>query len=116
MGGHNARVQRWLEVLTAFDYTLEYRKGSANRNADCRSRLPEPATEHDRTGISSLMPVEDGGIFLIRGCGLRIRASQTSGVGLNGRVPHPESAVLGVLPFASSDSRRFSHTRATFED
>ena len=30
VGDHNARVQRWLEFLTAFDYTLEYCKGSAN--------------------------------------------------------------------------------------
>ena len=26
----NPRVQRWLEFLTAYCYTLEYRKGSAN--------------------------------------------------------------------------------------
>ena len=26
VGSHNAGVQRWLEFLTAFDYTLEYRK------------------------------------------------------------------------------------------
>ncbi|MEP2272374.1 MAG: ribonuclease H family protein, partial [Marinobacter sp.] len=43
---HNARVQRWLEFFTAFVYTLEYRKGNANGNADFLSRLPEPATEH----------------------------------------------------------------------
>ena len=30
VGDHNARVRRWFEFLTAFDYTLEYRKGSAN--------------------------------------------------------------------------------------
>ena len=101
VGDHNARVQRWLEFLTAFDYTLEYRKGSANGNADFLSRLPEPATEHDRTGSSSLIPVEDGGIFLIRACGLRTWASPIPGVGLSGLVPHPESAVLSGLPFAS---------------
>ena len=39
VGNHDARVQRWLEFLTAFDYTLEYRKGSANGNADFLSRL-----------------------------------------------------------------------------
>ena len=48
VGNHTARVQRWLEFLTSFDYTLEYRKGSANGNADSLSRLPEPATEHGR--------------------------------------------------------------------
>ena len=38
MGNHNARVQRYLEFLTALDYTLEYRKGSASGNADFLSR------------------------------------------------------------------------------
>ena len=61
-GNHNARVQRWLEFLTVFDYTLEYRKGSANGNADFLSRLPEHAMEHDRSGSTSHNPVEDGGI------------------------------------------------------
>ena len=37
---HNARVQRWPEFLTGFDYTLECRKSSANGNADFLSRLP----------------------------------------------------------------------------
>ena len=66
VGNHNARVQRWFDSLTAFDYTLEYRKGT-NGNADFLSRLPEPATEHDRSGSTSLNP---GGIYLIRACGL----------------------------------------------
>ena len=113
VGDHNARVQRWLEVLTAFDYTLEYRKGSVNGNADFLSRLPEPAMEHDRIGSSSLIPVEDGGIFLIWACGLRTRASPIPGVGLSGLVPHSESAVLGGLPFASSDFAIFARTGHT---
>ena len=62
VGNHNERVQRWLEFLTAFDYTLEYRKGNANGNADFQSRLPEPVTDHDRSGSTSLSPFEDGGI------------------------------------------------------
>ena len=63
VGDHNARVQRWLEFLAAFGYALEYRKG--NGNADFLSRLPEPATEHDRAGSGSFIPVDDCGIFLI---------------------------------------------------
>ena len=51
--------------------------------------------------------MEDGGIFLIRACGLRTRASPIPGVGLSGLVPHPESAFLGGLPFVSSDFRDF---------
>ena len=37
---HNPRVQKWLEFLTTYTYTLEYCKGSANGNADFLSRLP----------------------------------------------------------------------------
>ena len=87
-----------------------YRKGSADGNADFLSRLPESATEHDRLGSSSLTPVEDGGIFLIRACRLRIRSSPTLGVSLSGLVPRPEGAVLGGLPFASSDFAIFVRT------
>ena len=80
---HDARVQRWLEFLTAFDYTLEYRKGSTNGNADFLSRLPRPATEHDRSGSTRLNPVEDGGIYLIRACGSALppRRSRVSAFG-----------------------------------
>ena len=84
MGNHNARVQRWLEFLIAFDYTLEYRKGSANGNADFLSRLPEPTTEHDRNGSTNLNPGEDGGIYLIRVCGLNTPSSPIPGVILGG--------------------------------
>ena len=98
VGNHNGRVQRWLEFLTAFDYTLEYRKGSANGNADFLSRLPEPATEHDRNGSTSLTPVEDGGIYLIRACGLFTPSSPIPGLGLGGLMPRAENNALGGLP------------------
>ena len=110
MGNQSARVQWWLEFLTTFDYALEYRKGSANGNTDFLSRFPEPVREHDRARSSSLISVEDGGIFRTRACGLRTRASPIPGVGLSRQVPHPESAVLGGLPFASLDFRDFART------
>ena len=114
-GNHNARVQRWLEVLTAFCYTLEYRKRRANGNADFLSRLSEPATEHDRSGSASLNPLEDGGIYLIRVSGLNTSSLPIPGVvsgglvprteraGLSGLVPLIESAVLGEIPLTSTD-------------
>ena len=115
MGDLTARVQRRLEVFTAFDYTLEYRKGSTNGNADFLSRLPVPATEHDRSGSSSLTPVDDGGNFIIRAWGLRTRSSPPPGVGLGGLVPHPVSTVSDAIPFGSSNFRGF-RARATYED
>ena len=107
MGSHNTRVQRWLELLTAFDYTLEYRKRSANGNAAFLSRLPEPATQHGRSGSTSLNLVVDGGTYLTRACGLSTPSSPIPGVGLGGLVPRTESAVLGGIPFTSADFRDF---------
>ena len=103
VGSHNARVQRWLEFFTAFDYTLECRKGSANGNADFLSRLPEPTTEHDRNGSTSLTPVEDGGIYLIRACGLYTPSSLIPGVGLGGLMPRTENNALAGLPLTLAD-------------
>ena len=34
VGNQNARVHKWLEFCTAFDYTLQYRDGNVNGNAD----------------------------------------------------------------------------------
>ena len=72
VGGHNACAQRRIEFITAFDYTLQHRKGSVNGNADFLSRLSEPAMEHDRSGSSSHTPVNDGGIMLIRAAGFAL--------------------------------------------
>ncbi|CAB1098029.1 unnamed protein product [Ectocarpus sp. CCAP 1310/34] len=45
VGEHNARLQRWLDFLPSFNYTLAYRKGAANANADffpgCPCRQPK---------------------------------------------------------------------------
>ena len=103
VGNHNARVQRWLEFLTAFDYTLEYRRESLNGNADFLSRLPEPATEHDRNGSTNITPVEDGDIYLIMACGLYTPSSPIPGVGLGGLMPRTESNALGGLLLTLAD-------------
>ena len=108
MGNHNARVQRWLEFPTAFDYTLEYRRGSASGNANFLSRLPDPATEHDRNGSTSLTPVEDGGIYLIRAWGLYTPSSPIPSVGLGGLIPCTENNALGGRPFTPADVCDFS--------
>ena len=82
-------------------------KAGKNVNADFLSRLPEPATEHDRSGSKSLNPVEDGSIYLIWASGLRYPSSPIPGVGLGGLVPRTESAVLSGLPFTSADCGDF---------
>ena len=81
---HNPRVQRWLEFLTTYNYTLEYRKGSANGNADFLTRLPLPATELDRSGPSSLTPSDEERVFRNRAHGLLLRGPPTVRVGFGG--------------------------------
>ena len=36
----NANGQRWVSELSEFDFTVKYRPGVINRDADCLSRLP----------------------------------------------------------------------------
>ena len=104
---HNPRVQRWLEFLTAYRYTLEYRKGSANGNADFLSRLPLPASENDRSGRSRLTPSEEERIYLIRSGGLLLDGPPTLSLGLGGLAPSSHSISLGGLPLPPSDFRDF---------
>ena len=40
----SARIQRWVLLLSAYDYSIQYRPGTAMANADALSRLPLPET------------------------------------------------------------------------
>ena len=96
---------------------LQPRVPQGQRQRKCRFPVPfaRAATEHDRPGSGSVIPVEDGGIFLIRACGLHTRASRIPGVVLSGLVPHSERC-FGWTPFRLFGFSRLSHTRATYED
>ena len=65
VGEHNARVQRWLELLSSFCHTLVYRKGAANTNSDFLSRLPLPAIDADRHSDTSIAVDDAAGVYLI---------------------------------------------------
>ena len=41
------RVQRWVDFLNAYTFTIKYRSKKASANADVLSRLPLPATAED---------------------------------------------------------------------
>ena len=36
------RIARWIEILSAYDFSIEYRKGQKHMNADSLSRCPDP--------------------------------------------------------------------------
>jgi hypothetical protein len=45
-----ARMQRWALLLSAHEYTIEYRKGALHANADGLSRLPLSHTHKEKLG------------------------------------------------------------------
>ena len=99
---HNPRVARWIEFLSAYQYTVVHRPGATNGNADMLSRLPIPATEADKTGYSSITSPDDVGVYLIQSSG-RSTTRVPHGVGLGGLVPRTPSAALGGLAPIAED-------------
>ncbi|CAB1103607.1 unnamed protein product [Ectocarpus sp. CCAP 1310/34] len=124
VGEHNARVQRWLEFLSNFTYTLKYRKGSANGNADFLSRLPLPAQDTDKTAPDCIDGVDQAGVFLIRACGRNYHSSSTPegpgtvvGVDFFGPLPVTAKGNSYILLFTGRFRRRadmFAVTAAEF--
>ena len=98
VGEHNARVWRWLKFFSAYTCTLEYRKGTANGNADVLSRLPQPATDANRTGRNRLTGPDTVGIYLIRSCGFAPNEPPTPGIGLGGLVSPPSIPIPTIQP------------------
>ena len=96
-----ARVSHRVRLRT------QVRKGSANGNADFLSRLPQPATEHDRSASSRDIPVDDEAIHLVRVCRLHTSSASVPSIGLGGLVPQPDSAIPGGLLLIPTDSRDF---------
>ena len=45
-----ARMQRWALLLSAHEYTIQYRKGALHANADGLSRLPLSHTHKEKLG------------------------------------------------------------------
>lgn len=64
------RVQRWFDFLSAYTYTLNYRPGKLNGNADLLSRLPLPATEQDASPDMRLTDPADVDVCMIGASGI----------------------------------------------
>ena len=106
MGTLNARAQRQLEFVTAFDCTLEYRKGNANGIPDFSGPFSRACygvynrsglINFNLVGLTSPNPVGKSGIYLLRTRGLRAPSSPIPGVVLGGLAPLAESTDLGGL-------------------
>ena len=55
-----ARIQRWALILASYTYSIQYKEGSQNANADALSRLPLPDTP-------AVTPVPGETVFIIGG-------------------------------------------------
>ena len=55
----SSRLQRWALTLSAYTYSIEYRSGKSNGNADAFSRLPLP-------GIPTDIPMPTDTVFLLQ--------------------------------------------------
>ena len=49
IGETKPRIQRWMELLSAYNFSLSYRRGKDNANADFLSRLPLPLPPRTKT-------------------------------------------------------------------
>ena len=108
-----------MEFLSAYNFSLSYRRGKDNANADFLSRLPLPPTNEDISGSCALTDPDDLGIYLIRACGLVPSFCPIPGIGLGGLapqprtpslalgglVPQPDNPLLGGLPLSNADFR-----------
>ena len=100
IGQTKPRIQRWMELLSAYNFRLSYRRAQENANADFLSRLPLPPIEDDVSGTSALTDPDDLGVYLIRACGFITRSCSVHGVGLGGLALspyHTPGAGLGGL-------------------
>ena len=57
-----------MDFLPAYNFSLSYRRGKDNANADFSSRLPLPPTEEDISGSCALADPDDLGVYLIPAC------------------------------------------------
>lgn len=65
----HARIQRWLEFLSAYQFELEYRKTPGHTNSDFLSRQPVEASHSDTDGDSRLRHPHHVHMYFVRASG-----------------------------------------------
>ena len=104
-----------MEILSAYNYRLSYRRGRENANADFLSRLPIPPTTEDISASSALTDPDDPGVYLIRVCGYTTSSCPIPGVGLGGLIsPFSDNPGTGPKPSPTSVSGGLHLTKDNF--
>ena len=71
MAPHNPRMQRTLEELSEYDFSIKYQPGRSNEAADCLSRMEKmevPTEEADKTlpkDFRLIQKVDGGGDSMV---------------------------------------------------
>ena len=109
-----------MEFLSDYNFSLSYRHGKDNANADFLSRLPLPPTNENISGSCALTDPDDLDVYLIRTCGLvpsfcpipgivlgglAPSSHVTPNLALGGLVPQPDPPILGELPLSRANFR-----------
>lgn len=84
--------QRWVSELAVFDYTIRYRPGRTNQNADALSRQPDPSATLERPGTPLPATVQQAA------CGRPLIATQAAISAL----PERSNADLAALQAADA--------------
>ena len=87
IGKSKPRIQRWMEILSDYNYGLSYRRGRAKANANFLCRLPLLPTIEDISGSSALSDPDDLGVDVIRACDNIPPPCSIPGVGLGRLAP-----------------------------
>ena len=84
IGESKPRIQRWMQILSYYNYHLSYRRGRKYANSNFLSRLPLPPAVEGISGSSALTDPDDLGVYVIRACDYVAPPCPIQGVGLGG--------------------------------
>lgn len=107
-----------MEFLSAYNFSLSYRRDKYNANADFLSRLPFPPTKEDNSGYCVLSGPDDLGVYFIRACGFKPIYFRILAISLGGQpplspsiqepgssrlIPQPDPPIMGWLLLTHDD-------------
>ena len=100
------RVQRWVDFLNAYTFTMNQRSKNANANADVLSRLPLPATAEDLQLRYRLTDLLDLDVYFVGASEVHRSSLRTSS----------DSSLGGLLNASGGQANALGGLKATPDD